>query len=447
MARTPLQVLEDDVREEARRSTAKKLVALYWAIPAACFGAALYCVYRIPGDAMFFASLAAILAAAVGASLGFGLTWTFWVVAKEDEVSDRDAQIAELRKRPTQKDVDDLERAHAEAIAARDAEISKLEERPTESDIERLSKEKLAVQEQLARANDYWKSQIARAQADVSAKNAELEREKSVHERELAAKEAEIAELKNMKRKHASLFDEFRSLTHDEQRQIVRVMLSEPGGLAPTEDQRKHIGEWVTMKDFLRHDPGSDRMHLVDGVEDMLLENPGHVYGLMAARVSDLEKAVADAGVSRKQVALHGSSRELDRLRIQNAALKSNALEKDRKISSLEKRVDGLEAAKEAPGNQVGRSDDEMYALIGAAGLSDLLWAYDYIDKNGPIPANPLGGKMESRRIQRLVNKGVLVSLGGMLSDGFSYDMAKEWSLFVHRERAEIERRLDNLNE
>lgn len=268
-----------------------------------------------------------------------------------------------------------------------------------------------------------------------------------IDKKTINTKDTEIAELKNMKRKHASLFDEFRSLTHDEQRQIVNVMLSEPGGLAPTEDQRKHMGEWITMKDFLRHDPGSDRMHLADGVEDMLLENPGHVYGLMAARVSDLEKAVADAGVSRKQVASHGNSLELDRLRIQNAALKSNAPEKDRKISSLEKRVDGLEAAQETPGNQGGRSDDEMYALIGAAGLSDLLWAYDYINKNGPIPANPLGGKMEPRRIQRLVNKGVLVSLGGMLSDGFSYDIAEEWSLFVHRERAEIERRLADLNE
>lgn len=113
--------------------------------------------------------------------------------------------------------------------------------------------------------------------------------------RQLRNKDAEIAELKNMKREHNALFDEFRSLTHDEQRQIVSVMLSEPGGLAPTEDQRKHMGEWTTMKNFLRHDPGSDLMHLMDGVEDMLLENPVHVYGLMAARVSDLEDAVDDA--------------------------------------------------------------------------------------------------------------------------------------------------------
>lgn len=138
MARTPLQVLEDDVREEARRSTAKKLVALYWAIPLAFFAAALCCLAQIPGDVQFLAVLAAILAAAVGASLGFGLTWTFWVVAKEGEIEDRDARIAELKKRPTKDDVDELKRAHARAIADRDAMISELEKRPTQKDVDDL---------------------------------------------------------------------------------------------------------------------------------------------------------------------------------------------------------------------------------------------------------------------------------------------------------------------
>lgn len=106
MARTPLQVLEDDVREEARRSTAKKLVALYWAIPTACLGAAIFCLAQIPVDAQFFAVLAAILAAAVGASLGFGLTWTFWVVAKDDEIASRDDRIDVLERQISAKDVE-----------------------------------------------------------------------------------------------------------------------------------------------------------------------------------------------------------------------------------------------------------------------------------------------------------------------------------------------------
>lgn len=270
---------------------------------------------------------------------------------------------------------------------------------------------------------------------------------KALDRKQLAAKDEEISNLKKLRREQSGLFAEFRSLTHDEQRQIVSVMLSEPAGIAPSDDQRKHMGEWKAMKDFLRHDPVSDRMHLVDGVRDMLIDNPAHVYDLMAARVSDLERAVADAGVSRKQIVSHRSTGELDRLRIQNAALKSNALEKDRKVSSLEKRVDELEAAKATSGDPGSRSDDEKYAIIGTAGLSDLLWAYDYINEHGPIPAKPLGGKMESRRIQRLVNKGVLVSFGGAFSDGFSYDMVEEWSLFVHRERTEIERRLGDLGE
>ena len=106
---------------------------------------------------------------------------------------------------------------------------------------------------------------------------------------------AEIESLKETKQRHAALFDEFRTLTHNEQLDIVSVWLSEPGGLAPSDEQRAHMGDWVKMKDFLRHDPVSDRMHLVDGVGEMLLENPRHVYDLMAARVADLETAMSEA--------------------------------------------------------------------------------------------------------------------------------------------------------
>ena len=50
------------------------------------------------------------------------------------------------------------------------------------------------------------------------------------------------------------------------------------------------MGEWVQMKDFLRHDPTGDRLHLVDGVSEMLLENPRQAYDLMAARVENLQR-------------------------------------------------------------------------------------------------------------------------------------------------------------
>ena len=268
---------------------------------------------------------------------------------------------------------------------------------------------------------------------------------RSFYAKQLSSKDEEISGLKNLRHERSDLFAEFRELTHDEQRQIVSVMLSEPAGIAPSDEQRKHMGSWVKMKDFVRHDAKTDRLHLLDGVKDMLLENPVHIYDLMAARVSDLERIVFDAGISHKRVAAQNGTGELDRLRIQNAALKSNALEKDGKIASLEKLVYGMEAERGTSGGHGSRSNEEKYAIIGTAGLSDLLWAYDYINENGPIPARLFGGKMESRRIQRLVSKGVLVSLGGMLSDGFSYDMAEEWSLFVHRERAEIERRMNGL--
>ena len=113
--------------------------------------------------------------------------------------------------------------------------------------------------------------------------------------KELEAKDRELSKLKKTKREHEALFGEFRDLIHDDQRQVVNVWLSEPGGLVPTDDQRKHMGSWKTMKDFLCHDPVSDRLHIVDGVGEMLLENPRHVYDLMAARVADLEAAMSEA--------------------------------------------------------------------------------------------------------------------------------------------------------
>lgn len=114
---------------------------------------------------------------------------------------------------------------------------------------------------------------------------------------------AEIESLKETKQRHASLFDEFRTLTHNEQLDIVSVWLSEPGGLAPSEEQRAHMGDWVKMKDFLRHDPAGDRLHLVDGVSEMLLENPRHVYDLMAARVVDLQKELSDGTGDDRSIA------------------------------------------------------------------------------------------------------------------------------------------------
>lgn len=107
--------------------------------------------------------------------------------------------------------------------------------------------------------------------------------------RAVSAKDAEISRLKNARRAHGALFDAFLELTHGEQLQIVSVWLSEPGGLAPTDDQRAQMGGWVAMKRFVRHDPVTDRLHLRDGAGEMLLENPQHVYDLMAARVADLE--------------------------------------------------------------------------------------------------------------------------------------------------------------
>lgn len=108
--------------------------------------------------------------------------------------------------------------------------------------------------------------------------------------KELEAKDRELSRLRKNNRAHNALFKEFCELKHDEQLQIVSVWLSEPEGFEPSKEQRAHMGDWVKMKDFLRHAAVADRLHLVDGVSEMLLENPRKVYDLMAARVENLQR-------------------------------------------------------------------------------------------------------------------------------------------------------------
>lgn len=249
----------------------------------------------------------------------------------------------------------------------------------------------------------------------------------------------EIESLKMTKHAHEALFKEFCELRHEEQCQIVNVWLSEPGGLAPTDDQRKHMGGWVAMKRFVRHDPVTDRLHVMDGVGEMLLENPRHVYDLMSARVADLERK-AEVRDDADAKAVNG--KELDKLRAECARLKSESIKKDRRLSSLERQIADGKIEKTGAGTQSSQLDEEKYAILGTAGLADLLWAYDYIDEKGQIPSTAFGPKADSRRVQRLVEKGVLKRLGGVLSNGYSYDMQRDWALFVYRERPEIERRI-----
>ena len=91
-------------------------------------GQTTYDVMRLMWPAVMFAG---------GALSGWGITkiWSDRKMAKKDN------EIAELEKRPTQKDLDDLERSHAEDLAARDAEIAEAvasATKPLQEQIDRL---------------------------------------------------------------------------------------------------------------------------------------------------------------------------------------------------------------------------------------------------------------------------------------------------------------------
>lgn len=241
---------------------------------------------------------------------------------------------------------------------------------------------------------------------------------KALDRKQLAAKDKEISNLKKLRHEQSGLFAEFRSLTHDEQRQIVSVMLSEPAGIAPSDDQRKHMGEWIAMKDFLRHDPVSDRMHLVDGVRDMLLDNPAHVYDLMAARVADLQEQ---------------RSGDLDDI----AAL-------EEKISDLEKQI----AAKP---DLEPMSNEDIEAMFGSGARTPRGRLVRSIDAVRTLPAQTVGamvdafdneGHAELGAHEQWVRKSIkdrdgIFRIGRMYFMGYpgeetgDYYLMKEWLEFM----------------
>ena len=93
---------------------------------------------------------------------------------------------------------------------------------------------------------------LAGAAITLIATKGRTRRQIETRDKIISIKDEEISSLKKLRHEQSGLFAEFRSLTHDEQRQIVSVMLSEPAGIAPSDDQRKHMGEWKAMKDFLQ---------------------------------------------------------------------------------------------------------------------------------------------------------------------------------------------------
>ena len=259
---------------------------------------------------------------------------------------------------------------------------------------------------------------LAGAAITLIATKGRTRRQIETRDKIISIKDEEISSLKKLRHEQSGLFAEFRSLTHDEQRQIVSVMLSEPAGIAPSDDQRKHMGEWKAMKDFLRHDPVSDRMHLVDGVRDMLLDNPAHVYDLMAARVADLQEQ---------------RSGDLDDI----AAL-------EEKISDLEKQI----AAKP---DLEPMSNEDIEAMFGSGARTPRGRIVRSIDAVRTLPAQTVGamvdafdneGHAELGAHEQWVRKSIkdrdgIFRIGRMYFMGYpgeetgDYYLMKEWLEFM----------------
>ena len=149
--------LVDAIAKEATGQVAKGVVGavkVTIAAAAVAIGALAHALWSSnPLATVALLVLSFLLGAAIGIAFGWRRACKIKnerLVAKEDEIAARDAEIAELKKRPTLKDVDELKKEHAKAIADRSARISELEQRPTQKDMDDLKSahaEKLAARD------------------------------------------------------------------------------------------------------------------------------------------------------------------------------------------------------------------------------------------------------------------------------------------------------------
>lgn len=137
--------LVDAIAKEATGQVAKGVVgAVKVAVAAAAvaIGALAHALWSSsPLATVALLVLSFLLGLAIGIAFGWRRACKVKnerLVAKEDEIAAKNAEIAELKKRPTLKDVDELKKEHAKAIADRSARISELEQRPTQKDMDEL---------------------------------------------------------------------------------------------------------------------------------------------------------------------------------------------------------------------------------------------------------------------------------------------------------------------
>ena len=235
---------------------------------------------------------------------------------------------------------------------------------------------------------------------------------------ELSAKDEEIEALRKSKRKRDSLFEAFMTLTRNDQLDVMGVYLSEPHGMKPSEGQKERMGDWVVMNRFVRLDPSSGALHLKDGVADMLLENPGYVYELMAAMAADLKER---------------RSGDLD------------------DIASLEEKISDLEKQIAEKPDLEPMSNDEIDAMFGSGARTPRGRLVRSIDAVRTLPAQTVGamvdafdneGHAELGAHEQWVRKSIkdrdgIFRIGRMYFMGYpgeetgDYYLMKEWLEFM----------------
>lgn len=204
---------------------------------------------------------------------------------------------------------------------------------------------------------------------------------RSCRRREINAKDDEIAELKKVKRRHEALFTSFRSLTHNEQCDVVNVSLSEPDGVQPSEELLNRLNNGVLINDFLRLNPSSGAVHIRDGVTDMLLENPEHVFCLMASLLADFQNQ--RAGDSDEILALTSKVLELE--------AKVSAKSDSEPIASDE--IDAAWNAARDDGGEVLTGDDALNLIRMLTDNQKSALVYFY-KMGGSAEADPLDAEL-----------------------------------------------------
>lgn len=184
-------------------------------------------------------------------------------------------------------------------LSAKDAEIAGLKERPTQDEVDELKGRIESEAEKKVRVEAIQRADAEKAFEDKR--------------KECESLRGEITALKKRDSDLATFRKKFKGLGPEDMEWVVRVYRAGRQGLEPSDDELTHFNDGVDIKKFLRLDAAGQRLFLVDGVESML-DGCGDLVSYAMRVVCEQDVARAEARATAAEAKLAERDAEASRL-------------------------------------------------------------------------------------------------------------------------------------